>query len=104
MNAQPSCNVPITDADLEGIRDGASEAYNPHLMTQDSTSAYWELRLIARIDAERAKLRELVEVTKQLVQARSNARDLSGPIHRITLVLERIEKTPDAKKGEESEP
>jgi len=52
MSDKPSCNTPADDADIEGIRDGASEAYDDH----GDTHAYWELRLIAKIDQIQKRL------------------------------------------------
>jgi hypothetical protein len=55
-----SVNIPICEADLEGIRDGASEAYFDH----GNTHAYWELKLIARIDQLQKALAKAEEIAR----------------------------------------
>ena len=68
-----NCNTPATDADIEGIREGATEVYDSNKTPRDSQSAYWDLRLIAKIDAltaERdaalARLKVAVEALEQI--------------------------------------
>lgn len=66
-----SYNVPAFESDIAGIRDGASEIYDPHSHTSESTRAYWDLRLIARIDQltkERDNAREAVNLVERLVE------------------------------------
>lgn len=55
-----SVNLPIEDSDLEALRDGASEAYEE----RNDTHAYWELRLIAKIDSLRLNLLRAEEIAR----------------------------------------
>lgn len=76
MNDKPSCNIPVTGADLEGIRDGAGEAYDPSKDGDVSTRAYWDLRMIAYID-------ELKAASTALLQAFSNTRNrMNNMLHK----------------------
>lgn len=63
---EPSCNVPVTTAEIEMLRDGASENHNPHDHGSTSVRAYWDLRMIALIDALHHKLDIATKALKKI--------------------------------------
>jgi hypothetical protein len=86
----PSCNTPVTDADIEGIRDGASEAY----YERKDVQAYWDLRMIARIDAEAAMLKESQEMLNHLCDVKDamvrDCKDWVGQYDALNLKYQRL--------------
>ncbi len=61
-----NCNTPATDADIEGIREGASEVYDSNEEPHKCQGAYWDLRLIAKIDSLRTRVAELEGVLEKI--------------------------------------